>query len=248
MGQSLSVLNTTKKTNKDGIIGRSISSDIYKFLIWQFKCPQNKDIISLIIKYIGFRMKSQILNETEQQWLYLCLLKHHRWRHMERSPLLFTNYVTNFELICEQNFYFQPHILTFKYNMLRSCEGKDNLVFVFHSQYDHKFAFFLPRPILAKAPGQFYKIVHPDVPLFLLKVCNNNETNKKPRILPLLDRDWASFDDRYPVDLLHIGNLCLHPFGSAIYEKVYNIDVEEQLGGTKNLGFLFKRIEVFQLW
>ena len=255
MGQALTTAlkwDNLEETTTSEYIGRSISSDIYKYIVWKLNCAKSEDIISLIIRYIGFRMKSQILNTDEQVSLYKLLSCHHQSVHFKQSPLIFSNYVTYFELMYGQNIDGRHDIKRFKRNMLSSCIDKGNLLFVFHTEFDHKFAFFLPQPI-QQMHGRYgevvyHKIYDQNVPLFLLKVSKDMATDTVPRMIEMkVDKaEWPSFNDRYPMGIMNIGNVYLHYGHPAPYYMVYEIRFEEQIGGIINK-FPYKRIEVFQL-
>ena len=256
MGQALTTaLKRTHRdeTNTSEYIGRSISSDIYKYIVWKSHCTQSSDNISLIIQYIGFRMKSHILNIDEQVSLYKLLLSHHRSVHFKQSPLIFSNYVTYFELIYGQNINGSYDMDRFKMNMLSSCVSKQNLLFIFHTEFDHKFAFFLPQPIRQKARSDgkivYHKIIDPNVPIILLKVLENKATCMVPRMVEMKvsPEEWPAFNDRQPLDIMNIGNVYLHGGLCGPYYAVYKLSMREQIGGIKQWGLPYKRIEVFQL-
>eukprot|EP01083_Nonionella_stella_P008504 24550_1 len=115
-------------------VGRSISKGITHYLERQFNdCNviANNDILHVIEKYIGFIMDSSILTSDEQVHLH---------RLISECKLVMTNSIKHFDLL------FKPkvNIADFDcYGLLRQCQGKENLIIVFHTDYDHVFCLYL---------------------------------------------------------------------------------------------------------
>eukprot|EP01083_Nonionella_stella_P047999 128569_1 len=139
-----SVLTWTQRSEDDDstahiALGRSPSDSICQYIkkqCKQFNIILYNDIMEIVQMYIGFVMESTILSKNEQCHLYKTLLLN------VQSPLPQSTSIKYFESLFQGKLH-KPKDADFDcYKLLNICKDKQNLIMVFHTEFDHVFALY----------------------------------------------------------------------------------------------------------
>ena len=137
-----------------------MSSSIYQYIDNEIQTQiYPKDIIFLIMKFIGFIINSNILNIDEQTNLYILMKQQHSTNNILSPLTMYSNhYICNFSLIfyasCNSKTYSLYDVPT---RLTKCCKNKRNLVIVFDTIYNHKFALYLNKSMMET--DEYVKII-----------------------------------------------------------------------------------------
>ena len=175
------------------------------------------------------------------------MLEHNHCKNEVTSPFMYTNYVIYFELRYAQNMTKWEDLCTFNRHVVLYCACKPNTVWIFHTENDHVFSFFLRDPIIP-LEGEDVIIYDPNMPLYLLRVPEYKALGIVPRIVDKIDKEYLAFRYVWWAKIIYIGNVSLCTNMARMMENINDIDIMEQFGTRNNRELIYKRIEVYQLY